>query len=155
MENQLRSEDMEFKKKTKELREAQRDAEISCQTLVQTMKSMTDNFDQFVEQNKQEVAAQEARLKTEQQERAKAEEELERIQKEVQDSTKNRQIRLDKLQEQLEEARQDQRLWLEQTALYREQLEAAQEQVRELEAQFPAKMLLLHLVQVLQQLHYF
>merc|ERR1712000_401595 len=31
--------------------------------------------------------------------------------------------------------RQDQRLWLEQTSLYREQLEAAQDQVRELEAQ--------------------
>ena len=134
LENQLRSEDMEFRKKTKELRDAQRDAEISCQSLEQTMKSMVDNFDRFVEQNRADLAAQEAKLRLEQAERAKAEEELERVQKELALSANMRHTRLEALSAKIAEAQEDRKNWLAQTALYREHLELAQNHARELEA---------------------
>lgn len=133
LDNQLRTEQMEFNKKSKELKDAQREAEISVSSLETTMKSMTESFDKFVEQNQQGVAAQEERLRAEQKERAKAEEELERVQREVRDCTQLRQQRLEKLNERIEEAKRDQKMWREQTALYREQLEDAQARARELE----------------------
>lgn len=134
LDNQLRSEQMEFNKKQKELKDAEREASISVSSLESQMKSMADAFDTFVLQNRSDVAAQEGRLAAEQAERAKAEEELARIQDEVRESTKNRDLRIADLQAKIEEAKRDQRLWMEQTALYRDQLDEAHQRAQELEA---------------------
>lgn len=137
-ETQFRQEEAEFRKRQKELLEQQQQQENQCAHFENQMKTIAENYQRMLAQHEVDMAAARERYEAEVSEREKAEEELKKVQHEIEQAENLREQRAEELRNKIQEAKEDREKWVAQTRDYRSQIEEAQAKLKELEAKVPA-----------------
>lgn len=138
LEAQYRQEEAEFRKKQKDLLEAQQQQENQCQHYEGQMKTIAENYERMVAQHEVDMAAARERYEAEVAEREKAEEEFKKVHQELEQAETLREQRLEELRSKIKEAKEDREKWIAQSREYREQIAEAQLKLKELESKVVA-----------------
>lgn len=133
-EVQFRQDEAEFRKRQKELMEQQQQQESQCTHFENQLKTIAENYQKMLAQHEIDMGTARERYEAEAAEREKAEEELKRVQHEIEQAEALREQRMEEIRAKIQEARDDREKWVAQTKEYRAQVEEAAAKLKELEA---------------------
>lgn len=133
-EAQFRQEEADFRKKQKDLLENQGQLIAQCGHFESQMKTIAENYERMLQQHELDLAAARERFEVEVKEREKAEEELKKVQHEVENAEALREQRVEELKKKIVAAKEDREKWIAQAKEYKQQSDELQSKVREMEA---------------------